>query len=421
MGKADGRTSGIIAWVVLGLLLLITLLSYVSRMSLSVALPSITESFGWSHIQQGRLGGVLLGIFLVSYGFSNIFLSPYIDRFGAKVTLTASALLTAVSLVLSGLFGDVYIIFILARLLLGLAQGVVFPSASQIITRNFSLQVRSRANSIFISGAPLGSLLTPLVITPIIIAATWQIALYASAVLALLCIPPIYLLFTLIDRRSATATVPAASNANFEGKAESAGGVEEQFSIRTLLADPQFRIILASNTGMMCVWWGLSLWLPTYLVEAKGFALNEMKYGAAFIYIGAAAGLYTGSWISDKTGLKKRLISGALISTFFLFIVLTTLPIESKLLGVVLTFLVFFVLEMSPPIFYTIVQSKIPASRVGAASGLLNGTGNAGGILGPVGVGFAVSLTGSYAVGLMFLGLCALLAGLTLLLWYRDR
>ncbi len=126
------------------------------------------------------------------------------------------------------------------------------------------------------------------------------------------------------------------------------------------------------------------------------------------------------SMLGTTTGHRVRLIASALTATFLLFIVLTAVPIESKLAGVLLTFLTFFFQQMSPPIFFTIVQTKIPASRVGTASGLLNGTGNAGGILGPLGVGFTVSLTGSYSLGLMFLGVCALVGALTLVIGYRQ-
>lgn len=404
---------------ILGLILIITLLSYFTRMSISVALPSITKDFGWSELEQGRLGGILMGIFLLSYGFSNIYLSPSIDRFGAKLTLSFSALVTALSLVLAGLFGHIYFVFLLTRLLLGLAQGVVFPSASKVIARHFPVSMRSRANSIFISGAPIGSLITPLIITPIIIASTWENALFASAGISVLCLAPVFLLFTLLHRGSAPGAAVVKERDLTAGDTLSgeAGSLLPSFS---LLKEQQFRVILISFTLMMAVWWGFTLWLPTYLVEAKGFLLNQMKYGAAIIYIGAAAGLYTGSWMCDATGHRKRIIAVSLISTFVFFVLITMLPIESKIVGLVLIFLSVFVLELAPPIFFTILQGKIDESEIGAASGLMNGIGNMGSILGPLSVGFVVSLTGSYEIGLFVLGALALMAGCNLLFRYRE-
>ncbi len=405
--------------LVLGLILIITLLSYFTRMSISVALPSITKDFGWSELEQGRLGGILMGIFLLSYGFSNIYFSPGIDRFGAKLTLSFSALVTALSLVLAGLFGHIYLVFLLTRLLLGLAQGVVFPSASKVIAGHFPLSMRSRANSIFISGAPIGSLITPLIITPIIIASTWENALFTSAGISVLCLIPVFLLFALLHRASAPAPAaeeerPLKGNDAASGEA---GSLRPSFS---LLKEQQFRVILISFTLMMAVWWGFTMWLPTYLIEAKGFLLNQMKYGAAIIYIGAAAGLYTGSWISDATGHRKRIIAVSLISTFVFFFIITMIPIESKIVGLVLIFITVFVLELAPPIFFTILQGKIEESEIGAASGLMNGIGNTGSIIGPLSVGFVVSLTGSYEVGLFVLGSLALIAGINLLFRYRE-
>ncbi|MFO7850157.1 MAG: MFS transporter [Spirochaetia bacterium] len=393
-------------WILLSVLLAAVLIGYIGRMSISVALPSVTEDFGWSSREQGRLGGLLLGIFLISYGFSNFFLSPFIDRIGPKVTLSVSSLITAVSLFFAGLFGHMYFLFLFSRLLLGLAQGVVFPSASKIITTNFSLKARSRANSIFISGAPLGSLITPLVVTPIIIVSSWELALYAVGLFNILCIIPVLLV---IPRGNENA-----EKADRETRSSTRG------VIKSLFGDVRFRLLLLSFTAMMSVWWGLVLWLPTYLIEEKGFLLSEMQYGASIIYLGAACGLFLGSWLSDITGERRRIISSGLFIAALFLVVITVVSFESKLLGVVLIFSVLIFLEMAPPVFFTLMQKMVPNSQVGTASGIMNGLGNVGGIIGPIAIGLIVSSTGSYALGLLFLGGCAFLGGSIVHFFYRE-
>ena len=66
------------------ILMLSTLIGYLTRVNISVALPFIGADYGWTGTEQGLYGGILMGIFLVGYGFSNIFISPLIDRIGPR-------------------------------------------------------------------------------------------------------------------------------------------------------------------------------------------------------------------------------------------------------------------------------------------------------------------------------------------------
>ncbi len=394
-------------WAIILILLSATLVGFIARMSVSVALPSITQEFNWSSVQQGRLGGILLGIFLISYGFSNVFLSPWIDTLGAKVMLSAASLVTAISLLFAGAFGHIYYLFLFSRILLGLAQGVVFPSASKVTAQWFPMKKRAQANSVFLSGGPLGSFLSPLILTPLITSTSWEIAFYFVGILNFLVVLPI--LFLLDENKNQATKNPKNDKFTIN------------HSIRELLAKKQFQVILVTFTVTLVIWWGLSLWLPTYLVDVKGFDLSEMKYGASFTYLGAALGMYAASWMSDVTGGRKTVIVSSLTLTTVLILSLTVLDIQSKTVGLLLLFTIFFVSTMPSPVFFTILQTKVPNSLIGSASGVMNGVGNGVGVIGPLSVGFVVSLTGSYNWGLILLGLIALTGGLLFKWLYHEE
>ncbi|MCD6139899.1 MAG: MFS transporter [Thermococcus sp.] len=158
-------------------------------MSVSVALKSISQSFNWTTSEEGSLGGILLGIFLVSYGISNIFLSPFIDKIGAKKVLSISILSWSLTLVLASIFGHLYPMLLLSRVLLGLSQGVLFPVANKITASWFSESKRALATTAFLSGGPIGSLLTPLIVVPIIVKSSWQVSFYFISILGIALIP----------------------------------------------------------------------------------------------------------------------------------------------------------------------------------------------------------------------------------------
>ena len=90
-GGLKGRSPTGIAFI----LFLTTLAAYIARVNLSVALPFISDDYGWTSVEEGLYGGLLLGIFLVGYGVSNVILSPLVDRFGprkSKPTTTMTAI-----------------------------------------------------------------------------------------------------------------------------------------------------------------------------------------------------------------------------------------------------------------------------------------------------------------------------------------
>lgn len=397
-------------WLILGILFVSTLMGYVARMSVSVALKFISSDFGWSASQEGSLGGILLGIFLVSYGFSNVLLSPYIDKLGPKKALTFAISAWSLSVIFGAFFGNIYWMFLFSRVLLGLGQGVLFPTASKVTAGWFKEEERARANSIFLSGGPFGSMLSPLILTPIIVKTSWEITFYLFALLSLSIIIPVILFIK---------TSPKGVNQKQNEETEKVE-LNIREDMKVLLKNRQFQIILIGFISMISVWWGIGLWLPTYLVEAQGLSISEMTFGASIPYLASALGMFSASWISDRTGERKKIIVIALISTTAVILSLTMLDIQSKIIAIFLLSLIFFLGQMSPPIFFALIQTRISEEILGSATGIMNGIGNGIGVIGPVSIGFIVAFTGSYNLGLIFLGSISLVGGILFQIIYKT-
>lgn len=382
-------------WGLLLVLMAAVLVGYMARMSVSVALPQISRDFGWTRSAEGTLGGVLLGIFLVSYGFSNIFFSKYIDIYGPRVMLTISLAVWSLSVAIGAYFGYIYWMFLLSRVLLGLGQGVLYPTASKVTHTWFPIEERSRANSIFMIGGPMGVMLAPVVMSPIMVSYSWEISFYLVALLGFLIIMPVMAWFEDGDEGRGRE----AEDEEGEGEAE--------LDIWPLLKDRDFQVILIVFTSMTGVWWGVTLWIPAYLVESLHVNISDLTLGAAIPYMGAVFSMYLGSWISDRTGKRKPLILVSLISTGSLISLLTLMPIDSVTVAVGILFVIFFAGQLAPPLFFTLLQVEVSEEVIGAATGLMNGIGNGVGILGPLAVGLLISATGSYDIGLLSLAVIA--------------
>ncbi len=386
-------------WFILSILLVSIFIGYVARMSISVALPFISRDFAWDIEQQGSLGGILLGIFLIGYGLSNVIFSKYIDIYGSKLMLSFSIILWSFSLLLGAIISYYYVI-LASRFLLGISQGVLFPIASKITSSWFSPSERAKANSIYVSGGPWAVLFTPVILTPVITRTSWQLSFFLVFVMGLLLLVPVIFFITSDPKNVETESIE-----------------KQQLNYTSILKKKQFQILLVGYTLMSSVWWGLSLWLPTYLVEAKSLELGQISYGASLPYIGAITGMYLGSYMSDRLGKRRELILFALLSGGLFILILSLFGVTNIYLVIFLLVMVFFTGQMAPPLYFTILQGRVSPQKMGSATGLMNGIGNGFGIIGPLSVGVIVALTSSYDLGFVSLGIMLIIGGSSLLLY----
>ena len=386
---------------ILLLLFLSIVMGYIGRLSTSVALDNIAADMNWSSSQQGGLGGVLLGIFLVSYGFSNIFFSPNIDKYGTKITLTASISGWSFAIFLGAFFGGNYWVILFSRLLLGLAQGVLFPVANKVTAGWFEESKRGRANSIFMSGGPVGVAIAPILMSPLIVFQSWELSFYIVALMGFALSVPIILFVR--DKPKGLIDFNVVKKRNLDIKK----------SLINLIKGRDFQSVLIGFTAVTTVWWGISLWIPTYLIEVHDLNISEMSYRAAIPYMGAVIGMLIGSWISDTKGHTKKIIMSSLLMSALMIGFLTIFAIPHVNIAIFILFFVFLFGQMAPPLFFTMLQEEVSGERLGSATGLMNGIGNGVGVLGPVTVGGVVAITHSYNAGLLSLSIIALFGLIT--------
>ncbi len=383
-------------WLILALLFLTILIAFMGRLSTSVALEEIGEELVWSRAEQGFLGGVLMGIFLVPYGFSNIFFSPNIDKYGPKIILVGSMTGCSIAVFLGAFFGHNYVLFLLSRLLLGLSQGVMYPIATKVIAGWFSRGTRGRANSIFMVGAPLGIVISPILMGPIIHILGWRYSFYLIALFGFLLIIPIFLFIE-----------DAPSEERVNENRNTGNDVEMLKAFKRLLKDRDFQQITVGFTAVNTVFWGTSLWIPSYLEQTTGLTLGDNAYLAAIPYLGSILGMLIGSWVSDLKGNTDSIIMFSLLTSGLMIIILSFAPVQGAGMAIFLLFLVFLTGQLAPPLFFTKLQNSIEGKQLGSATGLMNGIANTFGVMGPVSVGIVIALTGAYTHGLIVLSVVA--------------
>lgn len=386
------------------IILFLTVLSaYLARVSLAVALPFIAEDFDWSPEQLGAFGGVLLGIFLVGYGLSNVLISPLADCYGPRKGLLIAVVAWSVLTMMTGMVGMYYAAFVLLRTSLGIAQGIVFPSAGKITQVWFPPRQRSRMNALYYAAIALANMLSPLFLIPLIEATSWNTMFIVLAVLGFALVVPMALWL----QDSPRGPIPCRQEGLRANLRYAIAQLREASHIKGLY------VLTAAHALHAISFWGLSLWLPTFLLMARGFTTDQLVWAVAIPYVGFVAGLVVGSTLSDRTG-RRSLITGS-----FCLAGAAILSMTYLITGMVETLValggVFFFIALLGPNVATLVQGCCTSRLTCSATGIENGIANGLGVLGPVLVGAVVAMTGSYDSALLVIALLLAASGAIIL------
>ncbi|MDW5563002.1 MAG: hypothetical protein SA339_07225 [Methanomassiliicoccus sp.] len=155
------------------------------------------------------------------------------------------------------------------------------------------------------------------------------------------------------------------------------------------------------------------MWLPTFMIMARGFSSDELVWAAAIPYVGYIGGLLAGSFLSDRTGRRSLVTISFLMAgaVMMLSLVFLTGKVETIL---ALSAMFFFVAILGPNVA-TLLQGCCVSWLTCSAAGIENGVSNGLGALGPVSVGTIVAVTGSYDAALLLLAALIVLSGAALL------
>ncbi len=376
------------ATMVAVLLFLAVLIGYLARVSLSVAIPFVAEDFNWTAAQTGSLGGLLLGVFLVGYGLSNIFLSPLVDCYGPRKGILLAVASWSMVTLLTGLLGMYYSAFVLLRVSLGLTQGVLFPSASRATQAWYPARLRSRMNSLYHSSTGMSNLLSPLLLIPLIMATSWNFMFIVLAAAGFILLIPIWKYL----QDTPEGPVPCEERRLKVNIRKTWRNLRDAMKVKGLAT------LTVAHALEAQVWWGLSLWLPTFLIMARGFTSDELVWAASLPYLGSFAGLAVGSYLSDRTGRRATVTAAFLLLAAVSILAVT--QTQGKMGAVVVLGMVFFFLSVMGPNVFTMLQGTCRSRLTCAATGLVNGVSNGVGALGPILFGGIVSATGSYDASL---------------------
>uniref|UniRef100_A0A3Q1EXX0 Voltage-gated purine nucleotide uniporter SLC17A9 n=1 Tax=Acanthochromis polyacanthus TaxID=80966 RepID=A0A3Q1EXX0_9TELE len=171
-------------WTVV--LLLGTCLLYCARVAMPICAVSMAEQFSWSK----RESGMVLGSFFWGYCFTQVFGGYVSDRVGGEKVLLLSAAawgsMTAFTPILAHFCSQPILSMTLARFLMGLLQGVHYPSLASLCSQKVVESERGFLMSTVGSGSYLGTLVIGGAGSLMLDMYGWESVFYVSGLLSVL-------------------------------------------------------------------------------------------------------------------------------------------------------------------------------------------------------------------------------------------
>jgi MFS family permease len=151
-------------WVVIFMGLLTTIAAHgFGRMSYTIILPAMKDGLGFNYTQLGLLGtGNFIGY--LTMAIIGGFLAAH---FGTRIVITAALILMGITMILTGLAQSFGFAFFM-RLLTGLGNGASYVPAMALGSAWFTMKKRGFATGIVSAGIGIGTLISGLLVPPIL-------------------------------------------------------------------------------------------------------------------------------------------------------------------------------------------------------------------------------------------------------------
>ncbi|MAI70761.1 MAG: hypothetical protein CMM01_07615 [Rhodopirellula sp.] len=405
-----GRQQDGFRFIVAAFCFVLVLVNYLDRVVISFAIKPIEADLS---IEDGAFG-LLMSAFAVGTLATNGVSGFLLDRYGVKTVWGVALLIWSVFMILQG-FVQVFWVFLVLRVLMGMGEGANFPAMNRALVDWVRPDKLGRFTSAALLGVPLALLLGGIILAPIILTLGWRgCFLCLGSVGAVLGI-----VFLMFYRQP-----PRINSVNTRDFAENDPG--NKLPLREVFLNPTLLATAWSFFGFGWVlFFGLT-WLPGYLEQTFDMKLKSVGYFSTLPWALALILMPIAGWLSDyimrRTGRTRaarvHLIWICQIAAVIFFV--PVMLVESATWAVVFVSIgIGFSMAPNSP-YYSICADLFP-QRTGVATGYIVTFFSLSGIVCPTITGWLAQGSGGFTMA--FSALCVVVgsAAIGMLVVAKDR
>jgi MFS family permease len=264
----------------------------------ALILTAVIQDLGLSR----ETGGLMASLTLGASALGGLMFGVLADKLGRTRALNLSILLYSVFTFACGLAQNVWQ-FALFRLLLGIGMGGEWASGATLVSETWPEKHRGKALGIMQSCWAIGYGLAAMVVAIMLPRFGWRAVFFVGIVPAL---------FTLWIRRSVKEPEMWTRRAS---QPKRVGDFPWKLAV----------FLAAMNAATMFAWWGLNLWVPSYLSLPStqggvGLSTETMAMFVVAMQVGMWLGYVTFGFISDALGRRPTYIGYLVIAALLVWI-----------------------------------------------------------------------------------------------------
>jgi len=293
------QTTHVRWWLALWIFLLAAI-AFLDRVNISIAGPSIAESYRLTNIQLGTIFSSLLW----GYALFQTVGGRMADRLGPRRVLALGVvwwgIFTALTAVVPSGARLALVWFVAARFLLGAGEAVMFPASNQFVSHWIPKHERGVANGLIFSGVGIGAGLSPPLISYVVVHYGWRTSFWVCSVIGLAA----GLVWYWISRDtpsehpgvSASELTAITSGLTLDSKTSADA---QLLSWKRVLINKDVLAVTLSYFCFGYVAWIFFSWFYIYLAQVRGLNLKSSALYATMPAIAMALFCLVGGKISD--------------------------------------------------------------------------------------------------------------------------
>lgn len=296
----------IIPWLIVGLLFIVTALSFMDRQILSMSILKIKEDIAISNEDYSWITAGFIAGYAIMFTLGGVF----IDKFGTKLGL---ALSLGIWTLASGMHSIATTVsaFILFRFILGIGEGACFPGVIKAVMEWIPIEKRSLATGIAIGGSAIGAVVAPLLVISMLDSLGWRMLFLVSPIISFIWIG----LWLYLNNKKNSIHRIASVSASIQQNSK--------YSFSAVLKNKNAWIFIGMRVLFDPIFYFLMFWIPKFMSESRGISLELIGklFWIPFLVLGLSNIL--GGYLSDKIFKKTSSINIARKSLMAFAAVLT--------------------------------------------------------------------------------------------------
>ncbi|WP_153551479.1 MFS transporter [Ligilactobacillus murinus] len=346
---------------------------YIIRLIFTTEQNDIMRQYGFTTAEVG----LVLSCFGIGYGISKLFMGALSDKSNTIRYLATGLIVSAVLNIGLGATRNLYVMMIL-MLVMSIAQGMGAAACQRTIQLWWGKKCRGTIYSIWSSAHNAGAFACVAVVQLASFLFTGSIAavFYTASVISFAIAA--FVLWAGAERPAAVGLPSIAEYTGDEVKLDngesSAADLTDlslqQVFITYILKNPLVWAITLTSMALYLVRYGIMSWIPSYLVQSKGFSEAFAKWLVGIFELAAVPGVILLGAVSDF--LKDRRALVCLGCVLGLVVCLTTYFFSSAKTVIVIDLLLMGTLIYAPlTLVGLMVNEVVPKFAVGSSTGFM--------------------------------------------------